>query len=306
MYSDDKKTQYKNSLDTSFARNKFVAVENNFRPFEILLNKDLSEFTKEDIVFAMNSLEWKTVVPETIRQYLNQVEGYQRFVTGSAQSVTREDIDIVSVMQKCYFTDFSDVANPVDSVMPSHQGFPEVPALALAWLGFDSSNACKIKRDDVDLRNGVIQYGGVVKSFGSTEKRVLSALRSYSNMITGYRKQNPLNGDLIIKFVDSEYFLRPVRSPNSRKQKTCFTGTDIVSKLIATQEKLKEQSCTRCFTYRTVLCSGELHRVFLLEQSGVDVFSSRNERLLCSCFVSKTRGYDARFLYRNYKKAFDL
>lgn len=304
MYNEERKLQYKNSLETEPARKKFKTIETNFCSFEEIFGKDLSEFTKEEIIQIINSLE--IVMPETIRQYLNSIKGYQTFFNGEAPTITREDIDVLSSMKNNYFLVFSDIINPVVSVAPPDQGFSASAALALAWLGIKCPEACNVKQKDVDLLRGSISHGDCVKQFGDTEPKALSVLRSYANTSVGYRRQNPRNGDFTVSFVDSEYFLRPIRTSNSKKEMDHFRPNNITSFISDARLDLADQGFQKYFSYDTVLHSGELHRVHQLEQSGVDVFAKRNEQLLCSCFASKIKRYDATFLYRKYKEAFNL
>lgn len=304
MNNEERKKQYKASLESDSARKKFETIETNFRTSEESLGKDLSEFTKTEIIQVINSLE--LITPETVRQYLNSIEGYQLFFNGEAPNITRDDIDIASSIEKNYFLSFSEIITPVMSVAPPDQGFPAAAALAFAWLGIKCPGACDIKQKEVDLLRGTICHGDIIKGFGEAEPKALAILRSYANTSIGYRRQNPRNGEFIVSFVESEYFLRPIRTLNSKKEIDRFKAKNITSAIVDARMSLRETGFQKYFSYDTVLHSGELHRVYQLEQSGVNVFAKSNTKLLCSCFASKIRDYDALFLYRKYKQAFNL
>ena len=60
------------------------------------------------------------------------------------------------------------------------------------------------------------------------------------------------------------------------------------------------------FTAGNVLASGALKRLYDLEQGGVDIFSIKNKDIVSETYRAKAKLYEILWLYKNYKKAFNL
>lgn len=301
--------EYKKTL-TNNAKNVFVRVSQFAAEYEQKFCKDLAEFSKPEIIEFVNSRSFFR--PEPLRVYLNSIRSYQEYCAGAnaiVPIVYQEDIDVEEAMRTSLFSTFSEIANLLADAIGLDQLHVTPPALALAWVGLSIDQTLKLKQNEVDLRNGVIDLGGKdVFDLTGDNAKALSVLRMYANTSKGYRNQNPANGNFEVSFVESDFFLRPTRTKNSRKKVNCFTRSNLVGSILFDTVNIPNKS----FTYADIQFSGELRRAYLKEKSDPNLDfvsrqrSKRDDELLLSCFSSTMSAADARFLYRNYKKAFNL
>lgn len=312
MYYENVKDDFYNSLTSDTAKDQFITVRNGAIPFERKFSKDLGYFTKSEILEYINNVA--STRPATVVNYLSMIERYQRFLRTDTEQddipkIAKEEVDFESALQKKVFLSFSEVINPVSDVVSIYQGSPVPAALAFAWLGIPCKIAVKLKVDQVNLKAGIInapEFGIGPISFGKDEPRALDTLRAYASMTTAYRNQNPNSRSFEVRFVESDYFLRPIRSENSKKTATKFATTNIKGYISDAQDDLESAGFQKPITYKNVQFSGELHKAYSLEKKGIDFSDKNNEDILLSCFETRSHSYHTTFIYRKYKKAFNL
>lgn len=312
MYYENVKDDFYNSLTSDTVKDQFITVRNGVIPFEQKFSKDLGYFTKSEILEYINNVA--STRPATVVNYLSVIERYQRFLRADSEQddipkIAKEEVDFESALRKKIFLSFSEVINAVSDVVSIYQGSPVPASLAFAWLGVPCKMAIKLKTNHVDVKSGIInapELGIGPISFGKDEPRALDTLRAYTSMVTAYRNQNPNNRSFEVQFVESDYFLRPIRSENSKKTATKYATSNIKGFISEVQDGLESRGFQKPVTYKNVQFSGELHKAYSLERRGIDFSDKNNESIFLSCFESRSHGYNTAFIYRKYKETFNL
>lgn len=309
MCTNTRKENYKNTLSNKTALNDFVRAAKAAAPFEEKFHKELAEFNRDEIIEMMNSLE-KTGV-NSLKQHLNCIAQYQQFV-GVADydvlnnPVMKEDIDLVSAIRKHFFPSFDAVLNEITKVRLLTEGYPEPPLLGLAWLGVEAKFAGQIKVEDVDLINGCLYFEGKYgREKVSIDSSVLKVFRMFRGLAVAYRNSGK---DYEVTPEDSPYFVRGMRSKNSKKKPKPYATSDITRMMSDLKTEAADNGKEIMdITYGNVQRSGELHRIYLLEKRGTDLNSPNGQWEACKlAHVSPNHVSELLYQYQEYKQAFNL
>ena len=306
MDNKTRKDEYLKSLAPT-ARNEFIRVAKAAQPFEERFGKDLSNFNRDEVIQVVNSTE--PTSPLTVKQYLHRIRQYQITIGELDDSlitpITKDEIDIVHFVQKHFYKSFEDVLTEIQKVRELTGGYPEPVLLGFAWLGVDSKIVGQIEANQVDLTKGTLTLlgkHGVEKI--EIEPSVLKTFRAFRNISVAYRSTNT---EFEVYPENTPYFLRRMLSRNSKKTPKPYSDKDIGRILSDLRRDALEDGITIDLTYNNVQRSGELYRIYLLEQSGVNVFCTESQKRVCALAnTSVNHFYDLSFQYQAYKEAFNL
>lgn len=310
MYNEAEKIKYVEQFSSKDSKNEFVRVFKAAEPFEDKLEKDLAEFHRDEIIEFANTLELTN--PLTAKKYLSRIRQYQRDInpnlTDNERPVTKDDIDIVSAIRRHFFKSFSDVIAEVQKVRPLNAGYPEPVILTFAWLGFEAKDIGGIKKEDVNLISGHIKVkDNPFSKEIELDDDMLEILRSFDGITTAYRDTK---GSFMVHAENSPYFLKRMLRADSKKQTATpkmFTGRDVTKFINDLQKTAAANQGQIYLTYTDVQRSGQFHKVYQVEQTGIDVCDYKRANILCSITnTSQTHFYDTLAQYKAYKQAFDL
>ena len=308
MYNENQKNAYLNSDLSQQGAKDFKLVASAAEEYELRFGKDLSAFTREETIAFADSFELTN--PLTVKTYLNAIRNYQLFAGTPHVSlfnpIRKEEIDIAGAIKKHFYLSFEDVLSDIEKGCPIDEGYSEPAALAIAWLGVSLGNACKLKTEQIDLLNGVLKIEGRTPlSFGKDDPSVLRVLRLYRNTSKSYRVRNfPYE---VFAPENNPYFLRTMLPSGAKDKEPKPIGSSTFTSNFYKMAKRAQEKGFNCkYVYSDVQRSGELHRIHLLDQSGVDVFSQLNAKQVCSMIDSKMPYYELTYQYKQYKLAFNL
>lgn len=310
MYNEAEKLQYVEHIAGKDSKNEFVRVFKTATPFEEKLEKDLADFHRDEIIGFINELELTN--PLTAKKYLSRIRQYQRDVnptlTDNERPVTKDDIDIASAIRKHFFKSYSDMIAELQKVRPLNAGYPEPAILTFAWLGFEANDIGKLKKEDVNLLSGYVKVqDNPFAQQIELDDEMLEVLRSFDGVTTAYRDTK---GTFMVHAEDSPYFLRRMLRTDSKKKTSnpkMFTGRDVTKFINDLQKAATANQEQIGLTYTDVQRSGQFHKVYQIEQSGIDVCDYKRADILCSLTnTSETHFYDILAQYKAYKQAFDL
>lgn len=217
-------------------------------------------------------------------------------------NISIDDIDISDGLSKCLFKDESDLISSMRSVRTFNEGYYEVVAISLAWLGLDRAQILELKISDVDFENktiltkddSVIPMSNAIYDVLHTYSRTKTAMRGIGNSFMDVYRDDSF-GKFVRKF-----------TPASKLGKKPLEKAQLHYSIYELNEAHKDNGGDTEFTISNVAMSGGLRRVYELEASGVDVFQSRNKELVVGAYRVKAKLHEILWLYRNYKRAFSL
>lgn len=306
MYNELRKLEYRNTLTGSEPKNEFSRICSVMQPFEELLEKDFSQFTREETIQAINSAEQTS--PFVVKTYLLRARQYQ-IAMGELDSslivpIAKEEIDFVTPLRKYFFKSFADVVVEITKVRPLDGGHVEPPLLGLAWIGVEPKHAGKILASEIDLKRGVLSSKDYNITFGNSEPEVLGVFRSFRNISKAYRSTTK---SYEVHPEDSPYFVRRMLSDNSSKKAKPYLSTDISRIFGDLKRDAKDKGVEINLSYGDILRSGQLNRVYQKERTGDIMTSFEFKQLLCSTTgVSMSHFSDIFYQYKQYKLAFNL
>lgn len=275
----------------------YVTLFNAASSFEEKLQKDLSNFTNDEIIELLNSFDFTH--PQSVRDTLAEINKYKEWRGTQPHSVTKDDVDFAASIRRTLYDSAHSLIMEIQNAVGLDEGFYVVPALCFAWIGISLEDAGQVPYDGIDFVKGVIYNpsGSVIASF--SEPEITEALLVYSKTTEAIRTQNRT---FTVRPLFNEKFLHLMVTHGSKKIPKPLSRKDIMREATILKEKAKS---TR-MTYSNILKSGKLNRLYRLEKSGIDVYSSSNHDIVQQIFADKNNVFDNLFLYRKYKEAFNL
>lgn len=276
---------------------------------EELLGKDLAQMQKHEVVATLKHIHIRTYSTafgclSFLRSYVKWCDTNSVFksVNPGLISLTVDDIDISEELKEILFESEDDLIKEIDSIRPFDDGYPESISMLLVWMGLRLDEITSIRIDDVNLEKKWV-YVPCRDLFVSFSDRIADILRVYEKTKVGYRSAG---GDSRPVFRDDSYDRYVRKYLPKGKSNDPFTHTQIKHITNHLNSIYVDRGNPPKFTPGNVLMSGALHRISMLEQSGVDVFSIKNKKIVTTAFVAKANLYEILWLYRNYKRALNL
>lgn len=309
MYNEARKEAYLDSLKVQKDKSNFKTITTAAKDFEDEYGKDLAQFNRNEVIALMNAQELTN--PLTIKSYLNVIRNYQIAMDEmdmelALKPVSKYDVDLASALKKHFYCSYDQLLADIEKGIAIDEGFPAPAALTLAWIGMPTPEVFDLESENVDLKSGMIsRFPKRDLVFGEREPKALKVLRSYVNTTQAYRTRNSTYQ--VYKSKNNPYFLQnmvtksDIDKPGKKYSKTSFSADVYNMKMRA-----ENQGAAPNFTYRDILRSGEMHRLYLAEQKGFAVLNSFNSERVCAMVEGKIPYYEIAYQYKAYKKAFDL
>lgn len=278
--------------------------------YEEQINTDLAEMTIEDAIEAIRNIKIGTYYSASSAQ--NLVRGYVKWcfdnrvfsgVNPSLLTISIDDIDPTRYMKSIWFKDEEDFIYKMKTVRSFDDGHYEIIVAIFAWLGVDQKDILKICSDDIDFSNKTINIGQTnsVVEYSDLFAEIISL---YVNTNVGYRQHN---GEPHKVYKDDSYgsFVAKFTYPEKLGMNK-LTESQISCAIRDMNRDYSNTGLTGSFTYSVMSVCGALHRIWMLEQSGVDVFSIKNKIVLKNTFRIKAKRNEILWMYGNYKRVFNL
>lgn len=311
MYNQEIKEQFlQDYLATGKEKNGCRAMFETVGQFEAISGKDLAEMSKDEVVQALESVDIGTYssaagIQSVIKAYVKWcMDNFPSMhFDRSLDYLEISDIDVSGFYSKTIFQNEDELIFELESVRHFDEGFTEGIILVFAWLGIEQKNALSVKIEDVNLTDRTIYLrdSGKIISFS---ERIADVLKVYERTKVGYRsaggRERPVYrddsfGNYIRRYCPASHLgVRPFDPANIRK------SINDINQLYVAQGKESR------LWNGNVVASGALYRIHTLELSGVDVFSLKNKDLVIEAFGVKSKLYEIHWMYRNYKRAFNL
>lgn len=310
MYNVELKKIFLSTLQSE--TDKYETTFNRFEELEERLNTDLCQMDRTWIID--NVFEKGFVEPPTLANYLACINEYRSWcvlnaIDGAIQSKelnVRSDIDFIPLIpQELYFS-FNDMYDELrNSGYDFCVGDEAAPALVLGWLGLKMSEIVALREDQVDLETGQIQSTDRSGSYiDINDALMLDILRKYKSTLKTERDYN--GRDAYMK--TTGYFIHKIGRRN--EDKSGPANRQQINRKIrdakkAHQDRYPLRPCR--LSMQSAFRSGSLFRLRLLEMSGVDFTSKKNQKLIQKTYGSAGGQLQyVLFYYEQYKKAFNL
>ena len=308
MYNREIKEQFLSEYDG----NRVIGARPNLESlsaYEEMLQRDLAEMSFDEAVEAISGLNigtYKTAagVQSFIRSYVKWCDQFSKFKNVNLElcSISADDIDCSKRLRELVFKSEDELINELGSVRPFDEGYPESIAVLLTWIGVKQSEISSIKTSDVNLEKQWV-YIRDRDLFASFSEKIADIFRVYEKTKVGYRSAG---GDSRPVFRDDSHDGYVKKYFPKGKSGDPFTSVQIKHIVHHLNSIYVDNGNPPKFTGSNILMSGALYRVFELEQRGIDVFSIKNKKMVSNAFVAKANLYEILWLYKNYKKAFNL
>lgn len=278
--------------------------------YEQKCKKDLAEFNYSEAMDFLNSLGMEEAATAantltTIRRYIVWCEknGALSVSHSGFLSVKADDIDFTESLKRVLFKDEEDLVDSIQSVRSLDEGYADVPVLILGWVGLTREEIAALRDKDVDLSNRIV-YGsdGSILAAGLSDL-VVDVLRRYRDCLVSERENNKCFYE-VVKDLSVDSFIKRMVPKKSKKNGTEYSKLQITSQIDKLAKKYEDKGYPRRHTFTNVWRSGRFHKLWEIEQSGVDVTSRENRPVVESVMRNKKNYYNSIKMYGCYKKAF--
>ena len=288
------------------------ATMNAVSPMEEYAGVDIAQMNNKEASAAVSELDISSLATlysrrVVIRDYLDWCRDNHVFEDVSDEFLTvlsSKKIDISPGIARMLFRDEDDLILSMRKVYPLGNGYFEPVVLALAWLGLKKQDALYLRDDDVDLRERRIYDcdGNVIASDFSDG--VHEILYDFAETRVGLR-DNRTGTYQVVKDYSYDRFIKRFAVFESEKIGKPLTIAHLESAVNKMNQRYVSLGYPPRLTFSNVWKSGRCHALWVLESSGVDVFSQDNADLVTGIFKQSNR-VNILWFYKAYKKAFNL
>lgn len=274
---------------------------------ELKIGKDVCDFSKED---ALNAMGASFDDYDVANGALNVLRAYARWLGYAGQNsgflaMSLPEIDLSEQLAPVVIKSPEHLYEEIMKVRQYDDGYPEPVVLFLAWLGLGWQDILSVQDDCVDLNSGIIcSATGEVLAENITGIP-LDVLSRYRNCKSSFR-DNRTGSYPVIKDMTTSYFMRKFQSPNSKKFGTVYTRGQLTAATSVVATRYQELTGVNRLTVHNAIRSGGFYRLRQLEESGVDVFATKNKALVLQAYRAPKNYYSLKRMYAFYKKAFNL
>lgn len=312
MYNQEIKERFLSSEFGESFRGKGIVF--NFEKLsreEERLSKDIAEMTIEEAreasgEFQLDELSTVYQAGSMVKRYVKWCMSERVFpdIPGGFLFFTPDWVDASVVLRELCFQSEESLLDAIRVVSGYDQGYPDTVGLALSWLGLTKREVLNLKESDVDMEERCVYLNGekVVDGFSD---RIYEVFQTYLTTDTAQR-ENGTTIRTVYKDKSTDGFLKKFNPHGSAKMGTGISARQFDAFLSRAGIKYTDRGNPPRLTFENVWKSGRLNALFMLEQSGVDVFAKENEDIVCKVFRNSKRYSGILWQYRAYKKAFDL
>ena len=311
MYNQEIKERFFNEC-TSLGKEKgnYRTIMDAIGEYEEKIQRDLAEMQVEDAIEALRYADIgvynsATSAQSMIKNYVTWCYENKVFdhVNNNLLLIKISDIDVSRYLARTLFKDEDELISEMQTVRRFDEGFTEGLILLFAWLGIEQKDALTIKIEDVNLKDRVI-FARVYGKYIHFSEKIADVFKIYEKTKEGFRSAG---GSFRPVYRDDSYdtYIRKY-SPYSQLGEKPLTPARIRSSVGVISKLYVAQGKESRLWNGNVVASGALHRVYLLERSGVNVFSKKNKEAVIEAFAVKSKLHEILWMYKNYKKAFNL
>ena len=312
MYNEDIKRRFLNEKSKHLKKgsNKTWIFESLDSNYESVHKKDVAELDKAEAIDAIESLNVEEIgsaraLISFVREYVDWCKKEHVFtnIPGGFSLITVDDIDFGKVLGKILFKDDIDLIESIKEVRTLDDGYSDVAILALSWIGLTREEISALRDNDVDLESRIV-YGksGEIIAMGFSDL-ICDVLQRYVKCRVSSRG-NGLTEMEVIKDLSVDSFLKKMCPRGSKKFGTEYSNVQIASQVNKLAVKYEELGHPRRHTITNVWRSGCFHKLWEIEQTGVDVSARENRPVVEQVFRNKKNYYNALRMYGWYKQAF--
>lgn len=277
-------------------------------PIEEHYGIDVCQFTRAQALESFGMLE--TCDLSTIDTIVSAVKLYAKWCCDSGLfegssygilSVTGTEINPQRFIRENIFTTEKDLIDAIRPITPIYDGYIEVISCIFAWLGIE--DPLSIRDSDVFIEGRKILKNGMVIVDGFSDF-IADFLTQYQKLKVSTR-ENGTTIYTVVKDCSYDTFIKQFCSVNSSKRGKKIDIRVVQTAINKLNKKYEENGNPPRITYRNIMKSGSLARLYNAEQKGLDVFDRKNKEIVES-FFCKTDYRSIVWLYKHYKEAFNL
>lgn len=309
MYNQEIKERFleESSKNIRYSTEGFRKVEEA----EIKAGKDIAEMTKEESLATLKSMG--IIEDSSLRSFLSTFKNYAKWcqdnhvfesTPGGFMVLKSSEIDLSDGIRNTLLQSDLDLLTTLQLVREFNEGYPEPPALCLAWLGLKAKEIIALTDDDVDMERQTITVDSqvVVTGFPNAIAQVLQQYIdckvSERDHRTGWRQ--------VIKDYSTGMFLKKMLPRGSKEFGKPYGYSQITAAVSKLNAKLIDDGNPGRLKFDNVWNSGRYYKLWETEQSGVDVTKPANRPIVEEILHSSKSYYNAIRMYKAYKKAFGL
>lgn len=294
MYNQEVKERYLSETSLKYTtgiKNLFVAS----RSLEEGLDKDIAKFTAEE--FSQFVTSWGFVEPESVRSRISDIAVYADWYCkefGISDHHIREyTVDMFPYAK--YFSPTvtktpEELVQKILAVRELDSADTAMGLLCLAWFGIELADTLKLKKEQVDTKNGKIYDGsGDIQTIKMPEC-IRKVLAIYAKTNHAQRaKKDPFD----VHADDLGYFIKRMATVNSKQRGKPITPKQAMAWILELKKDYNDATGenNQSLTYGNVQRSGGFYRLHELAKSGVDVRNVKNADKVRMCLGQSKRNH---------------
>lgn len=309
MYNQEIKEKFINFIMSTGWSDSCISMFYVICESESAIDKDFAQMDVSEALEAMSHLSVSTYSSaysrlSLARRYVEWCRDNRVFDNVNIQllSIGINDIDSSSLINELTFRSEDDFIQSMRSVRPFDDGYYEVAALALAWIGLNQQQIMDLKTTDVDFENKTV----FVKDIGTIHisDAICEVLYIYNK--TKVASRDHKNGARNVYHDDSFGTFMRKFVPADKLGVRQLEKQQVQGAVHKMNKAYQSKGNGPKFTIPNVVMSGGLCRVWELEKSGVNVFQAKNKELVANAYRAKAKLHEVLWVYRNYKRAYNL
>ena len=279
--------------------------------YETSAGKDAAQMSFEEAQQAVLSLKVGQVstlrkMLATYRKYAEWCDAYGALpnTADGFIKLKTKDVDLSKSADGELFKDEDDFFGTLRQIYSFDDGVADVPYLALIWAGMKPKEVIELKDAEVDVENRVIyNHDGTVMipNFSDAVHDVLVQYVQCKRATRGHHS----GSKQVIKDMSVDTFLKKMLNPGSKDFGTNY-NEDAMRNHIKYEYMKHDDLSIKKLNTTDVWNSGRYYHLYIVEQSGVDVFSQENKGVVETVFRREKLYHNAIRMYKDYKKAFNL
>lgn len=297
--------QYIDTIPAGQVRTNLLGTYKWMRAYAKRINVPISSMGPDDLVALLNNQN--SVSPATIRGNILILRNFYRWMKeqkirqdNPADIISYHDIDYALGCRMRYFKDYSAVLSVLNVVWTPDDGQATYPLTVFAWLGIPISDAPYIKKQDIDLRLGMINHPGQ-DCYHRMSAEMIDVLSRYDTF-SGAKRDNRIT---MLRNYGSPNFLYRLDMENREQQPDANAVIDVSMEFTKFKRCLKRRNITKKFIYSDIVKSGALHRMYIMEKEG-EAYTNIEQKALQVLKIPEGFPGDLQIIYHAYKKAFEL
>jgi integrase len=267
MFNKSIKEKFLNMYTNEDSKSAYARILNKSEPTEKALNKDLYDFTKEEIEDFLTDLAPLTIAisrsnGSVVASYIDWCinSGYKKSTINPLKMMDYEWFDkFVDKSVQIYFTE-----REITDIEQSCHNAQDAVIIRLYFEGVSGKDSCEIRflhKNDVDFNNNVLRLRneyGVISREITVEEKTIKLIREALGQKTYYKRNGQMEVHEKVKeytdLVDNGYVLR-----NSITKTANYNGEVQSSVIYRRLKTISETSGIPFFTGKNILRSGVIY-----------------------------------------------